>query len=603
MRLNKYILIFIILIGLFVFKLAVLLWFLDNGMDITDGGTYMLWSKYYDQYQFELHRYYAILLRKLVFFIEPGVINYRLLRIGTELLSLLLFAAGFWKWSRCERSLFYRSNLPLAFLFFGGALGSFLSLFSRVFSYNDFTNLNVTGAFGLFLWFLGQRSDRGFSVTNYIVLSGIGFFIGLQFFVKLSASLLLGVFLLLMIGGFHGTRRLKVISCALIGAGILLAAVCFFLAYGHGPLFWWADFKEGWRILHLLGYGWDLYWDLYIKSDLFNFLKFFTPAFLTTLATWNVLTVVEKRKCLLNDDLKMSLVFVSTLLPFGITLYLSDFIIYDYVKHKWHFSELHSVYFYPLAIVLFLLPPWFKILKNHPDGKWVFENCTIIGAILLLPYVMMLGTDSSLVVSVYGHLIPWMVLLFALMYLNMSRLNLHWFPICLFVVVIAFSQFHFMGGIVLRTYRVLGGLFAQRYEKLKNSKESIWLDKDTYSFMYGIQQALYNNGFRKGDPIIALTDMPGVVFFLEGFSPGTPWYFSGKSSVEFNCFHLRENIGQMGRSPFLLLNENLEVRNLECLKESVAGFPHAYDTLGQVWNPFLKTNTIILAKLPDNTTE
>ncbi|GIV35088.1 MAG: hypothetical protein KatS3mg031_2623 [Chitinophagales bacterium] len=540
MRLNKYVFTFIILIALFVFKLAVLCWSLNKGLDITDEGAYLLWSEYYEHYRFALH-YYAILLRKLVFFIEPGVINYRLLRIGTELLSLLLFAAGFWKWSRCERSLFYRSNLPLAFLFFGGALGTFLSLFSRAFSYNDFTNLNVVGAFGLILFFLGKRTDRGLSAADYFIRIGIGFFIGLQFFVKFSASLLLlSVFLLLLVFAFRAGWYAKGVAFLQIIAGILLAGLCFFLIYGQNPSAWVADFRGGLQAVALLGYSWNYYLWLYLQYDLIHFLKFFAPAFLTTLAAWGVLSVLGKGKYHFSRDGQMTVIFFSAMLAWIVTLYLLDFVAYDdLVYRKMHFSVLHSVYFYPLAIVLLSIPALSVLMKNPADKNLIAENLIIIGAVLIVPYVILLGSNTSLAKGVYAHLIPWMVLLSALIYFNFKKLNMQWFPLCLFAALIAFSQFHFIGGYLFRSYRVLGGLMDQRYAKLKNTKEALWLDEATYRFMHGIQQTLQSNGFRKDDPIIALTDMPGVVYFMEGFSPGTPWYFSGSAAVRFNCFHLR----------------------------------------------------------------
>jgi hypothetical protein len=42
--------------------------------------------------------------------------------------------------------------------------------------------------------------------------------------------------------------------------------------------------------------------------------------------------------------------------------------------------------------------------------------------------------------------------------------------------------------------------------------------------LHWIQLARF--GFRPGDPILAIGDLPGVVYLLGGWSPGTSWYFA-----------------------------------------------------------------------------
>jgi len=41
-----------------------------------------------------------------------------------------------------------------------------------------------------------------------------------------------------------------------------------------------------------------------------------------------------------------------------------------------------------------------------------------------------------------------------------------------------------------------------------------------------LQTELKARGFRPGDPILAIGDMPGVVYLLGAWSPGTSWYFA-----------------------------------------------------------------------------
>ena len=55
-------------------------------------------------------------------------------------------------------------------------------------------------------------------------------------------------------------------------------------------------------------------------------------------------------------------------------------------------------------------------------------------------------------------------------------------------------------------------------EKIKG--ENVKLDKFSKLFVTEIDSILVSNGFKKGDPIIGLYKIPGLVYLLNGISPG-----------------------------------------------------------------------------------
>ena len=54
----------------------------------------------------------------------------------------------------------------------------------------------------------------------------------------------------------------------------------------------------------------------------------------------------------------------------------------------------------------------------------------------------------------------------------------------------------------------------------------VGLDPTQKKLLGRLQTQLRSAGFRPGDPIVAIGDMPGVVYLLGGWSPGTSWYFA-----------------------------------------------------------------------------
>jgi hypothetical protein len=63
--------------------------------------------------------------------------------------------------------------------------------------------------------------------------------------------------------------------------------------------------------------------------------------------------------------------------------------------------------------------------------------------------------------------------------------------------------------------------------KITENGPLVCLDKDQAKSLQVMRESLVRSGFRLGDPIIAIGDLPGAVYLLGGWSPGTCWYFAG----------------------------------------------------------------------------
>lgn len=63
--------------------------------------------------------------------------------------------------------------------------------------------------------------------------------------------------------------------------------------------------------------------------------------------------------------------------------------------------------------------------------------------------------------------------------------------------------------------------------KITENGPLIYLDKNQAKSLQVMRESMVRSGFRSGDPIIAIGDLPGAVYLLGGWSPGTCWYFGG----------------------------------------------------------------------------
>ena len=55
---------------------------------------------------------------------------------------------------------------------------------------------------------------------------------------------------------------------------------------------------------------------------------------------------------------------------------------------------------------------------------------------------------------------------------------------------------------------------------------TVYLHPNQRAMLESLQKSLSQLGFQPGDPLIAVGDLPGVVYLLGGWSPGTSWYFA-----------------------------------------------------------------------------
>lgn len=105
----------------------------------------------------------------------------------------------------------------------------------------------------------------------------------------------------------------------------------------------------------------------------------------------------------------------------------------------------------------------------------------------------------------------------------------------------------------------------------------IYLDAEKARFLGDLQAKLREQGFRLGDPIVAIGDMPGVVYFVGGYSPGANWYPATHAEhLRFALALLQSVPPEIREQATLLINEKspLYAKKAEILRWVGAGEPH-----------------------------
>jgi hypothetical protein len=106
---------------------------------------------------------------------------------------------------------------------------------------------------------------------------------------------------------------------------------------------------------------------------------------------------------------------------------------------------------------------------------------------------------------------------------------------------------------------------------------------------------LQANGFQKGDPILCLYDEPGVVYAMEGTSPGQAWYVYWNERDELNAHYLKQSHLSQAKRVFLIATckSCLKPKVLATLAEK--GMPlSSFVPIGTCTNPLSPTLTMHL---------
>ena len=256
--------------------------------------------------------------------------------------------------------------------------------------------------------------------------------------------------------------------------------------------------------------------------------------------------------------------------------------------------------FYPLLLVLFFV----NLIAAHSSKKIRFNNqetaIKIIAVSLFLfflPFVAAIGTNTSMRALAARNIVPWLALIVIFLTLlyqtNKANNFLYLFTLGIILwlgIKIAYTQ-------IYQPFRLVENRLQQTEsveDYVQPKARGLKVDPPTANFLKQLHEIIATTEFQPGDPIIALHDMPGLVYLLGGVSPGAPWYFSDyrqdnddgmlRTSMR-TCNNILHSNFDSSKA-ILIVNSDISPQVLGCMKDAGVNFPEEYQKVGELNNPF-----------------
>ena len=544
----------------FAAKLAVWLLGANRGLDIGDEGVFLLAiaDPAHAPPLFEFYRLLTLLDAPP----QIGVVTIRLLRIAVELAAMLALAHAVFRWAR-ERIPGVAERGLAAFLGIA-LLGALLGVGARGFGYNDATQavacLAVACGFRLLALAPGQRRRR------LAWAAAGGFAVGFQLFVKFPTALLLGALGLTGALALPGAApRARVAVAGAFAAGAAAAIGLFVLANG-GVAGLVAKWREAQELNRVAGYGvreiLAVYWHHDLGSHV-NALRLWTAAAISGLVAWRWLRGRPDR---LDLALCAALAVGTAVLALG--------------SATFHAVNVHPSLVFLFCLVELLAPLAIGVAYLGADsGSSLRSGARLLPLLILfaLPLVAMVGTNVALTRKLPAHVAP-MFVGFAVLLPALRARGLPRFAATSLGLLAAATSVVFVVHQVFLPYGLPSPLYRQRYAT--SVLPGLRVDLATKMLVEDLDARLRAAGFARGDPIVALDFMPGLVWALGGRSPGFPFFHAENPAL--NCWALARSDDP--RPPFLILGQDMLLAQRDCLRGAV--FPDDFVSLGALGNPY-----------------
>lgn len=461
--------------------------------------------------------------------------------------------------------------LILFFLMLGDFLG--ISQISPTINYNYLNGSFLYTAAGLlFAWAALRREKPDSGPDNAphwlpLLLIGAGFFTGFDFFVKFSSSViffgLAGLFVLLQQSGPIRQRIQPVLP---LGLGYLAGIAAFFL-FIYPLQDWLKIFHESFSTQT----GGTHNPFRIINKQIGDFKRIGT-----NLGTYYLLPLAAlfflSRKFLRKAKSNWWVVLPITLLLNGLVAYN----LYKLTNFRFH-----TLFF--LATMLILLTTHLGI-GNRTLFSSARRNIGLL-IMLLLPFLLIFGSDSSFSYSIPLYLLPW----FGVIFILIRHLPGKALQVSTLATLVLLAEAQFLAGYLYYPWRWVENRLAQT-ETLRDVKglEGIQVDKPTRRFIEESQAIVNLLPATNRKWMIGFYELPGIVYALGGKSPGLPWYSMNKHEQMHVCKSLKEASATVDlKRTMLLMQDEIHPRLQPCATELGLETKN-YRKAGEVYNPYSK---------------
>ncbi|TGE23238.1 hypothetical protein [Hymenobacter metallicola] len=571
-RLTGYSLILSILAA---FLIGLFLWSINKGFDLTDEGFYLMGYTYPEEYSSSFTNFH-LLINKLLDPAHTSIIGYRLASLFTTVVSGLLLAGGLWVWIKEK---YQATPLPfwlLAALFISGNFLQY-SIFPRTIFYNNINAFCMAFFASSILVYSAYPSANGFKRRHFYLFVG-AFFIGLDLFVKGSSSvgaLVTGGLALVLCVGLSNIREWYK-PVGIVGLGYFTGLLLFFTAVQSFGV-WRTNFVHETQLLLQTSYNGGL---------LVRYLKDAYPLLRTLIYPFSVFILASffLTRAYLRQKLRLA-----TSLQIGIIVLGGVFLGFEALRtglyKNTHLNYNRSAVWF-LALLFSVVAMFAAAYLEQPYRKLKWRKIVVVFWLLLMPFVGAVGTYNNLFINFMLEINYWLAVL-CILYVSMPNVAaLPLVRIVIFLVPIFIVTQQYTYGMLLAPY-VQAANMLQQSEPVTFGKThtpaELLVDPKTAHYMEELRTTLKKSGFEPGMPIVAVYDLPGLVYALDGISPGNPWMF-GQLDLR-NCDALNKTRLDL-TSAFVLVNEKPGAELVTCMRSHGMLFPEGYTEVRRLLSPY-----------------
>ncbi|MGH9548845.1 MAG: hypothetical protein ACRD3W_05685, partial [Terriglobales bacterium] len=170
--------------------------------------------------------------------------------------------------------------------------------------------------------------------------------------------------------------------------------------------------------------------------------------------------------------------------------------------------------------------------RTDPADNTILRTVATLACLALVPVVISFGTNTPLFWHVIGHCGAALVAAaVAALLISRTRPRLALFPGAIIVItaLVLFAQF-WCGYVTAGHNRA--SLMAQTDLLAEpENLRGMYVEPGVRKFIMRSSRALKHNGFKSGDYILSLYDNPGLVWAVNGKSPGFAWFLDGNTKL------------------------------------------------------------------------
>ncbi|MBL4652039.1 MAG: hypothetical protein JKY53_04115 [Flavobacteriales bacterium] len=559
-----------------LFTIALLVWSLDKGFDLSDEGYYLMCLKFPSEY-FAANQWGNSILGSVFGWLNPGIIFYRVVRLISTVLSSVYLAHHLSKLIKAQITN-RESGISIIIVFavvFSGAVLSY-SIYPTTISYNSITVILLQLIVGQIICIINTSTPKRAAINASFF--GLGVLLMMLFVAKISTGIFMS-FLILVTINFRSVLLkpsyrvfLTEISFMLIGAVIF----SIILSFIDRPIF--SRFELILEELKLrTGEKMAGYISGYYVSLSDSLARIRMKAFWVPLLLFCVGLLSKKNNSRSQLILQTSIILTSL-----------GYIIYLAIKED-YFSNMYTMlnpYIMILLAAIGLVAG--AIVANFPKNleevnkKKIARLIFGLGILFIIPIIGTIGTNNPLTIQAILFLFSWssLVLLLLLIFTELTGNRIGLYIMLMSVFVIATLQLYI--GMVEHPYRI-----SQPLDKLskKLPRQNVYVDDKTYNCVNEITNLLKQKiVLEDNHPMLDINTLPGLVYILNGKSPGVIW--SRKSINSWRSQRLAQT-PMLGLEKLILFvpKSGISKNYVSILNEKGVLYPQNYSSIGEVKHP------------------